>query len=433
MAVEQSTLWLQYLEQLNAAIKPKTGEALQLIHPFQPWNWGGESPPFGNYPYEQWAALNVVPSTPYLNSNTSPATQSGFDLGYEIWFNALAIGDLATDPHYKELQNAFKEASNKTAKEWAEVEAIWQNQTGGHGVELTKWLEEAKNKSYARRIEAAESEEAGLKTQLAEYQAGITSPVKSTREAFANPTYQSETIDPNGTKKGMQRIWATVPTTPWERVQEITEQKFGGPAVHGERERFTVESSSSQYDYSEYYAKGETGFWDDFIGAGGEGSVKQIEWSSFDEQYKLEFSFEDFLRVEVQPRPWYAGTAVNSFGAGPYAKGFARYSSEAQGGSHFFGPGGSLSRLYTALVVGYRPSVTITAGSEFASYLHKEWEAEGGLEIGPFFFGAKASGESTSSTSSVKGESIELKSTANWPVILGLVSGWTYPPPAEGS
>ena len=72
--VDQSTLWLQYLEQLNTLVTTEPGEGMQAIYPFRAWDWGGQSPVPGSYSYEQWSALNVVPATPYLNANTSPAS-----------------------------------------------------------------------------------------------------------------------------------------------------------------------------------------------------------------------------------------------------------------------------------------------------------------------------------------------------------------------
>jgi len=111
--VDQSTLWLQYLNQMSTLVSLKPGESVQAIYPFQSWNWGGQSPVPNSYSYEQWGTLNVVPSSPYLNTNSSPASQSGFDTGYSNWMNMLAVGDLAKDTHYLSLQQQYSDALAK--------------------------------------------------------------------------------------------------------------------------------------------------------------------------------------------------------------------------------------------------------------------------------------------------------------------------------
>jgi hypothetical protein len=425
--IDQSTLWLQYLAQLSASKTLKGGEALQAVYPYQPWNWGGREPVLGSYSYEEWAALNVVPSVPYLNSNTSPATQSGFDNGYMIWMNALAVGDLHEDPHYVQLQAQLNEASNKSLSDWANVKDVFMNQTKGGGVTFAQWLAEPENEGYAAQLAADKVTLEGVRAEFYEYQKRIVTPVKAMAEAYENAEYQSLSTDPNSGKAVPLRIWATSPKTPWDYLQAITNQKFGGPAVAGNAQSVELSHTSSQYNYHQYYGDAGGGFWDDFIGVGAEGSYEKIDWESFGEEYKVDFAFEDLTTVEVFPRQWYSGTNLTSFGAGPYAANFSQYKAGGTG-SYFFGPGGSLSRIYTGLMVAYRPKVTISAGEQFASYLHEQWKAKVGVEIGPFFFGSEHSGETTAASASMSGGSLVLESKSNWPVVVGMSSAWTYPP-----
>lgn len=425
--IEQSTLWLQYLQELAASTTLKGGEALQAIYPYQPWNWGGKEPVFGSYPYEQWAALNVVPAVPFLNGNTSPATESGFDNGYMVWMNALAVGELAEDPHYQKLQQQLAAANEKSLRDWSSVKNVFINTTKGTSGTFAAWLAEAANEGYAAQLTADKAIVEGVRKELLEYQERIETPVKAITAAFNNAEYQTVTTDPNSGKAVSLRTWATSPKNPWEHVEAITNRNFGGPATAGNSQGISLAHSSSQYSYQSFYGAAETGFWDDFIGAGAAGSYSKIDWDSFADQYTIDIKFQDLTTVEVSPRQWYAGTNVTSYGGGPYAAHFSKYKSGGEA-SYFFGPGGALSRIYTGLIVAYRPTVTITAGEEFAKYLHEQWKAKAGVEVGPFFFGAETSGENTAASATESGGSLTLESKANWPMILGMTSAWTYPP-----
>lgn len=424
--VDQSTLWLQYLDQVNSVVALKPGEGLQAIYPFQPWDWGGQSPVLNSYSYEQWSALNVVPSTPYLNSNSSPASQSGFDTGYGNWMNTLAIGDLAKDAHYQALQQQYSAALNKQQTDANNIRDVWQNQTGGVGETLAQWMADPMNASYAQQLAADELATSGLFEQLQNYQTQIESPLADVIAAFSDASFQTTVTDSNSGKPVQVRIWGTDPSTPWAYLQEVTGQNFGGDAVNGNPRSFSLKETTDSYDYSQVATEGGGGIWDDFIGIGAEGSFEKVDWSTFESQYSIEMSFQDLTTVAVNPDAWYQGSSVASFAKGPYATGFSEF--DAAGDNYFFGVGGALSRVYTALVVAYRPKVVITAGSEFASYMHDQWQAKIGIEIGPFFFGHEASGEDTSSSASVDGASLTLESNSNWPVIVAMKSAWTVAP-----
>lgn len=426
--VDQSQLWLQYVEQLKNAVTVGSGEALQVIYPFQSWAWGGQSPIPNSYSYEQWSVLNVVPSTPYLNTNSSPASQSGFDTAYSNWVNTLAIGDLSTDAHYQSLQQQYATALDKFQTDSQNTQDVWRNQTGGTGETLQKWMADPMNAMYADQLAADQLEMSGLQTELTNYQQQIVSPVTNIQTAFANPAYQTNVTDPNSGKPVQVRIWGTSPTTPWAYVQQVTNQKFGGAGTSGNPGKFTFDETSSTYDYQQFSTEGGAGIWDDFIGLEVGGAYSQVDWSQFNSEYSVAFEFEDMTTVPVLPDPWYQGSDLTSYAAGPYATGFSEFASGAD--NFFFGVGGALSRIYTAMIVAYRPTITLTAGSSFTSYLHDQWRSENGIEIGPFFFGSEESGESTSSEVSVQDASLVLKSTADWPVILGMKSAWTIAPSA---
>lgn len=423
--VDQSTLWLQYLDQLNSVVKLEPGEGLQAIYPFEPWDWGGKTPMANSYSYEQWNVLNVVPSAPFLNSNTSPASQSGFDTGYSNWMNTLAIGDLAKDAHYQALQQQYADALSKWQQDSDNVRNVWMNQTGGTGATLAAWSADPTNAGYVGQLNADALAMSGLFQELTNYQEQIESPVQNILTAFNNPAYQTMVTDPNSGKSVPVRIWGTSPKTPWEYIENITRQNFGGDAVAGNPRSFTLNSNSETYDYSETYAEGGGGFWD-FIGIEAGGSYSKVDWSQFDSSYSMTMTFQDLTTVPVLPDGWYQGTDISSFAKGPYATGFSGFAGGDQ--NYFFGVGGALARIYSALIVAYRPKVVITASSEFSTYLQEKWTAEGGIAIGPFVFESESSGETTQSSVTTEGASLVLESTADWPVIIGLKSAWTIVP-----
>ena len=74
--VSQKTLWLQYMEGLSNQVKLKTGEALQLIYPYTPWDWGGRDPVANTFTYEQYQVLNTVPAIQLPTSMMVPQVRN---------------------------------------------------------------------------------------------------------------------------------------------------------------------------------------------------------------------------------------------------------------------------------------------------------------------------------------------------------------------
>jgi len=135
MTVDQSTLWLQYLQVLSGSVTLQSGEALQAIYPFAPWDWGGRDATTGTSSYDQFEVLNAVPSVPNQNQASAPSpTQQGFDIAYQNWFNELAVGDLMHDSHYRALQDQLTDANNTSVPGWRcfdNTNGTYQDQVGG--------------------------------------------------------------------------------------------------------------------------------------------------------------------------------------------------------------------------------------------------------------------------------------------------------------
>lgn len=424
-SVTQKKLWLQYMNAISNQVDLESGEALQLIYPYTPWDWGGRDPVENSYSYNQWLTLNVVPSDPVQNANAdAAASQSGFDRAYRSWFDHLAIGDLQHDEHYKELQDQLTNAENKYDKDYQSAKNIWKNQTGGNGPSFSKWLNQPGQAGTQMQIAEDKKNMVAAQSQLDEYRSNIQSPIKKIQDDFNNTDYQNNVTDPNSGKSVPVRIWATIPTNPYKHVEEITNNSFGSNATKGNASEFQFSSESKEYDYESTYGGGGFLVDDDFIMVEGEAGYEKIQWSNFASEYEISVHMQDLVSVEVKPDQWYAGT--DSLAKGPYATGFSEFGSG--GGNYFFGPGGSLSRKYTRLIAGYRPTITISASSSFATYMKEKWEQESGIMIGPFFFGSEAQHTKTKSTLKVENGKIIISSQADWPMIMGMASSWTVPP-----
>lgn len=426
--IDQEQLWLQYLKALSDKVQLQAGEALQAIYPYQPWSWGGRNPSPSSYPYEQWELLNVVPSDPYQNTNSgAAASQKGFDVAYSNWFNLLAVGDLEHDQPYQHYQDALNNAIRKYTTDYQNAQNTWKNQTGGVTPDFATWLAAPPQMGIKVGLDQDSDDIKAKQTELDKYRSRIVTPVQAISDQFANDSYQGLATDPSSGKSVKLRLWNTVPANPYDYVESITNNNFGGDATAGSKDSFTFTSHSESYDYSHYFGEGGAAVWYDFIGLEVGGEVDQVDWSTFSSDYSISISWQDLATVSVTPDGWYAGTNITTYGRqGPYATGFSAFDDGST--NYFFGAGGALSRIYTGLVVAYRPSITISASEEFASYMHRKWEAEAGIEIGPFFFGFKASGETEKSSLSQDGANLVITSESPWPLIVGMKSAWTLTP-----
>jgi hypothetical protein len=422
--VDQKNLWLQLQQQIS---QNQNGAVVQLLSSFSPWDWGGKTPPPEGLPYAEWLHLNVVPNEPLADPRAqSSAAGNRFDLAYGAWLNALAVGNLAQDSHYTNLQINFQQAQAKYGQEYANAKQAWHDNAPTGTPAFDAWLKDPAQGGIVAGLQNVREELDAADTQLRDYRKEREQPLKAETDAYDNPEFQSRYFDATTEKSHEQRSWRLIPHDyPIDYVSRITGSNFGGPGKNGNNLKFSFNQSSQTYDYAESFGTGGSEIWGDFFGFGCAGTTKRVEWSKFSDSYTLDFEFEDLTTLEVRPGGWYGNVA--GFADGPYAQGYSKYRGDGSGG-YFFGPGGSLSRIYTGMTVAYRPKIKITSSTEFAQYLHTEWQREGGIWIGPFLLGGEESGESTSSSARQTGSSVEFSSNASWPVIVGMHSDWTYKP-----
>jgi|GEM_PF-857139 len=425
--VSQKTLWLQYMEGLSNQVKLKTGEALQLIYPYTPWDWGGRDPVANSFTYEQYQVLNTVPANPAANVNDGAAgSQSGFDNAYHNWFTWLALGDYEQNPQYQELNDQLTNMTTKYTNTYEQAKNQWKNQTGGTGEAFEKWLNDPGQAGLAMQISQAKKNMERASQQLNEYVARISGPIEDIQKTYNNTDYQSFVTDPNSGKSIQLRTWGTVPSNPYNYVEKITDNNFGGNASKGTPSQVTFNSETQQYNYEKTYGAAALGFDFDFIGIEAEGSYEKIDWSKFDETYEISIAFQDLVSIDVNAGDWFSGSNLTTYARGPYTKGFSEFNNGSD--NYFFGEGGALCRIYDRLIAGYRPTITIKGGSSFATYMKEKWETESGIMIGPFLFGGVVEHTKEKDTLEVKNGEIIITSNSDWPMIVGMTSQWTIPP-----
>lgn len=425
MADELSTdLYLQYLSALSGAIK-LPGDP-QIVSPYQVWDWGGTQGSLAGMTYPQYLALNQVPISPGGDSTTWGSTQ-GFDSIYNLWLTAaLDPNPGVNDPQLKQLQNTANSAISALATAQQTAFTNFKNfALSTQSTETyTQWLQN-EGAAYSASIAGAQTALTNAQNALSAYSASKSSAVQSAIKNYtAGLSYVNNPIN---NQPAQVAGWATSEFA-YNYVNTITNNNPGGPATAGNAVSFSINKATAYYDYQHTWASAESGFvWDFFLGEG-EGSWSSVSTESFESDYSLTFSFGDLSVIQVSPGPWYTAGIPAVLGKnGPYNENYSGFQNGND--TYFFGPpAGELERMITALVVGYQPKVSISAGGSFATTLQTKWQAEGGLIIGPFEFGAKGGGNSENDTFNSSGGTATLTNNGAWPYIVAVVSNWVVPP-----
>ncbi|XVS66631.1 hypothetical protein ACQPYE_11380 [Actinosynnema sp. CA-299493] len=421
----QEKLWRQFMKAITDTVSLTGSEALQVVYPFTPWDWGGKDWVEGTYPYEQWAALDVVPALPLQNAKESPASaQSGFSTGFKNWYTKLAIGDTQGDEHYQRLQAELKTLEGKYNRALNTGKAAWIN--SGSTATFAVWLSTDDGYSYNAAIKEARKELENQQDTIDEYLDRLQTPVKDIKKRYNDPSYKVTVWNPITNKDVVLRTWATNPLAAIQHVNTITDTNYGHDATKGNKATIKFDYSSTKYD-SDAYEFGGKVTWQDFgYAVDVQGNYQSIKWNEVSENYSVEVTYQDLTTVTVSPDGWYAGTDITTYGRGPYATGYSAFKDGDK--NYFFGPGGALSRLYTGLIVGYRPTIKLDLGEAVSNFLYTHWEANATVRIGPFAFNANGENENESSTMTKKGSGLEIQSNANWPMINAMKSDWTLNP-----
>jgi hypothetical protein len=425
MANPTSTdLYLQFLSALQGAIQ-LPGDP-QVISPFQIWDWGGTQGGLAGMTYPQYMALDQVPRSPTASSN-SWGTSPGFDSIYNGFLTvALNPFPAAGDPEYVSLQNTVSRANGTVGDATATAVANYRNfvQSTSSTESFSQWLAN-EGAVYQTGIATAQAALTTAQNALNGYVASKSTAVSNATAAYAkNLGYVTSPI----TNQPVQAAGWAVSEAAYDYVNKITRNNPGGTAVAGNAQSFDVNQSTSQYNYQKQWGGGGLDGIFDFFAGWGEGEWSSVSTSQFSSSYDLKFSFGDLSVIGVAPGQWWTQGVVSLLGKnGPYNQGYSGF--QSGNNTFFFGPGGQLQRMITGLVVGYQPSVAVTAGGSFAQQLKSQWESSGGILIGPFGFGASAGGNSENDTFNAQGATATVTNNGAWPYILAFVTNWVQAPP----
>lgn len=417
-AVDQSKLFDQYLTGLNSVLEITRGVP-QASYPFAQFDWGGKNPQPDVVPFERLQALNVVPNYS-IGDESQYGTNPGFGAQYKAFLGKIAVDAGAEAQKY---QDAINSASAQLSKDSNSATAAWKNYQSSNKVQLSysDYLA-GPGKNWGSVL-------AGDQVSLDSANAAYTNYLNSIKGPIADALdqYQSNLVTATtsgGSNIANQPDWITSETA-YGYVQQITNNNFGGDATHGNSMRFTVNQSTSQFHSEAYSGSGSVSY-GGFFGFSANGSYSSYNESLFGSTYSLDFGFQDLSLINVTPGPWYDSSIPTNYKNGPFYPGYSGFKSGSN--VYYFGTGGNLARQITGLIVGYRPSIAITASQNYATKAQQVWQAGGGISIGPFSFGASASGSQQSASASFSSTSVNITGKGDWGVIVGYVTNWVVIP-----
>lgn len=412
------TLWAQFMTAFVDQIKIE-GVPQMLTGP-QPWNWGGKNPPMGSVPYQQVQFLNIVPASPLVDPNTYGMKQ-GFGDQYRMFLNFL-MADGGEEG--QALQQKISDSAQNLNQIQASVNVAYQNfkQQSGSTESYKDWLAN-EGMASAAQLSQAQAQLQAANDNYKEYMAKLKGPISDAVKRYTDNL--SSVAGQAGTIIKDQSVFE-ISETPWEYVNRITGNNFGGSAAKGASKTFSFDSSTRQWSDSTVYGEGELGGLFDFFGFEAAGEYKKVSTEHFSSQYDISFAFEDVSIVTVTPGNWFNAAMPTNYENGPFMPGHSGF--ESGNDVYYFGKGGNLARLVSQMIVGYRPTITINAGSEFAQEVQKHIKGEGGFFIGPFEFGSAGGSDSDKGTVEVSGETITCTSSSDWGTVIGLGTNWVVNP-----
>jgi hypothetical protein len=393
------------------------------VQPYQVWDWGGKDFPLGSVPYEQVSALDIVPNEPVQVSQAqSGSAGTGFGDNYQLFLNFLNPSPDQSDPTYQQYQQQLTDDSRKLFNLQQDAQIAYRNfaDSSKSTESYQDWLTN-EGSTFGSRITMAQSRVQGDMDELTEYSKHLKGPVAAAIQRYVQGLLQIRSQSGNPVTVAP---WYTG-QTPYEHVMEITGNNFGGNATHGSSNSFTINQSTETYQNQEVWSTAGATFLD-WFGIELGGRFDQIDTSLFASDYTVSFNFQDLAAITVTPGSWYNGAMPTNYWKGPFFPGYSGFQS---GGSvYYFGRGGSLARQYTALVVGYRPTIELNAGNSFAQYLKDHISSESVVWIGPFAFEGSGGSDATRGKIEINGARITAKGQGDWPYVVAKVSNWTVPP-----
>lgn len=407
-------LYGQTYQQLLAKIVPN-GANFQLLTPMVPWNW--PPAPSGQIDPATRLFIDQVPEW----SATGSYAPSGrtFSNSYQ---SILAYVDNVVPPaqqqQAKDAHDALVSANNQYNNDLENQDVAWRTMLNNlpTGVPEPDFVSWAASSGWTATLAADTA--AALKAQQT-----YTSIV-----AQQNANYQLAANAILPPAKGVQKPGWTltnqgdgniVPVPNWivgstgtDWIDQLS--KGGNPTS------VSLAANKGGYDWTSSWAsgEGEAGVgW--FFSAYVRGSWQQMSIAENDSSVNVQLGLKASAFVPVQADPgWYDGAYLKLLAENPDS--FTAPYTPTGGSSPIFGQGGVLPLIITGLVVGYQPSYTITMSSSTFNSFSSQYQAAGGLRIGPWVIGSAAGGSAhdtwnaDSATNTFTGTS-----NATYPFVLG--------------
>ena len=404
-------LWAQTFSKVESVLSG--GANFQLVYPFMDWTWN--IPPPGYIDPTAYSIVSQLPSWSAIG-RYSPSPK---DL-HSSYMSLLAnCPKLVVSP---EKQQQLKEAENHINKTRATLDqtqnaaylAFNRAQKTPPGVPPPKYEEWLESSGWGTKLKAdrdAFDRAVNTKTlivaqQNPEYEAAINAATLPSDPYDSKPGFVKCTI--NG-----QDEWRAgfIVADGQDWISQLT--RGGGQPLH-----IFLDASSSSTAIEESWAKGATGYGSSFFGVYANGEWKEMNLTKEDSSVTIEINIEAITQVPVRAGSWYNSgyldvLAKNDYWNPPYTK--------TGGQSPVFGKGGILPLTIMSMLCGYKVGFKINMSSSTYSRHSSEFEASGGIRIGPFHIGGGYRTSTDSWDHSTDGASFSGQSKADYPFILGFV------------
>jgi hypothetical protein len=380
----------------------------QLIYPMTSWNWPTNNIGFTSavqYDFcatiPQWSAVGA-----YVSSGET------YDSAYQQFLNTILL--YTTNPTLQQqitaAQNNLTQAAQNLQSVLVQALSTYNSTVTGNDPTYTNWLATPAGLVYSSQINSLSlqvTQAQNVVNQLANEQ--TTPNISNALTAFLNPAYQTKLNDP--TLSGFPPVpgWSLSMSS-----QQWVNQAQGGGGNGGS---ISFSNSSAAYDYSNTWAQGSVSDEGWFWSAYANGSWQQINEFSADSSLSCTISFKAWDTIAITPSKWYSGTTA--FRNGPFAPG---YTATSQPGStaYMFGEGGIVPCFKTGMIVCYQPTITINVSESTYQSFQQQWSAAAGIQVGPFQIGGSAGGTQLNWSQTASGMSLNVASTSNTPLIVGV-------------
>ena len=406
-----NNLWAQTFSKVESILSG--GATFQLVFPFIDWTWS--IPPPGYIDPTAYSILSQIPSWSAIG-RYSPSPK---DL-HSSYLNMIAkCPKLVVSPEKQQQLIEAEDHINKTQATLEQTQnaaylAFQNAQKTPPGVPPPKYEEWIESSGWSTKIKADKSVyESAVKTMLLivaqqhpAYEEAINAATPPSDPYKPKPGFLKCTI--NGQDE-WRAGFTVADGQDW--ISQLT--RGGGQPLH-----LSLDTSSSSSAIKESWAKGATGYGSSFFGVYANGEWKDMNLTREDSSVTIEINIEAVTQVPVRAGSWYNSGYLDVLAKANYWN--PPYTTTG-GQSPVFGEGGILPLTIVSMVCGYKVGFKINMSSSTYSRHSSEFQASGGIRIGPFHIGGGYRTSTDTWEHNTDGGSFSGESKADYPFILGFV------------